>query len=93
MLGVAVLGMVLPVVLAILFVIWNVISFNILSRLAVGVTDVTIGIMTLLYPEWALHEISGMSVPYFFDEKYDDQTYDTWDGFDDLEEGEQLTHE
>ena len=53
---------------------------NSLIRLSVGITDITIGIMTLLDPEYALHEIGGYSLPYFFHDKYDDQTYQT--GFD-----------
>ena len=54
---------------------------NTLIRLGVGITDITIGVITLMDPEYALHEIAGLKLPYYFHEKYDDQTYETgWEG-------------
>ena len=66
---------------------------NPLIRLTVGTTDIVIGALTIYDPEWAIHELGGMTLPYYFEDQYDDQTYETWDGYGDLEENEELTHE
>ena len=44
---------------------------NNIIRVCIGAADITIGIMTLVDPEWSLGEISGLGLPYFFHEKYD----------------------
>ena len=66
---------------------------NTIVRFIVGVTNITMGAIALADPEYTLHEILGMELPYYFDDKYDGQTYLTWNGYGDLEDEEELTPE
>ena len=39
-------------------------------RMFVGVTDVTVGVLALYYPQWYLDEFGGKVLPYYFEEHY-----------------------
>ena len=58
----------------------SVVTNNIV-RITIGATDITLGILTLIDPEWSVRELSGMSLPYYFEDQYDGQNYENWDGF------------
>ena len=58
----------------------SVVTNNIV-RVTIGAVDITMGVLTLMYPEWSLREYSGLSLPYYFEDQYDGQTYEDWDGY------------
>jgi len=41
-------------------------------RLFVGITDLTVGLLTLYYPRWFISDFGGKVLPYYFEEQYDD---------------------
>ena len=47
------------------------ITGNALTRLTVGITDLCVGIWSIQDPEWAISELGGKTLPYYFEDQYD----------------------